>query len=191
MEAQAQAQALEGGFAQPPQQSAHAFRAIMEAMARPGRIEALGGATAPAPTSVAAATVLMTLCDADTPVWIAPSHDCDELRGWLAFHTGAPLSGPGECAFALGTWNALMPLAAYPVGTPEYPDRSATLIVEMPALSPEGATLRGPGVDGTASLWLPEAAPFRANHARYPLGLDFLFTAGDRIAALPRSTEVC
>ncbi len=35
---------LGGGFAQPPIQSAQAFRALLEAMARPGRIYSVDGA---------------------------------------------------------------------------------------------------------------------------------------------------
>ena len=91
--------------------------------------------------------------------------------------------------FAVGDWAALMPLAAYPVGTPEYPDRSATLIVESAELG-DGATLRGPGIQDTHSLNLPEIEAFQANQALFPLGLDFIFTCGDQLAALPRSTEV-
>lgn len=182
--------ALTGGFDSPPHQSARAFRAIMEAMARPGTIVALAGATPPAPLSPVAGAVLLVLCDGDTPLYLAGDADCDAVRAWVAFHTGAPLRGPSDCAFALGTWADLAPLSPYSVGTPEYPDRSATLIVEVTGLTAEGSTLRGPGIDGETALSLPDPAAFRANHALFPLGFDTLFTAGDRLAALPRSTEV-
>ncbi len=181
---------LEGGFCAPAIDAAHAFRAVMEAMARPGQIQKIAGATPPAPLSVAAGTVLLTLCDADTPVYLAGDADCETVRAWLAFHTGAPLTGPSHCAFAIGTWEALAPLAAYPVGTAEYPDRSATLIVEQTQLEATGATLKGPGIETTSALSLPETKPFQANHAAFPLGLDFIFSTGDQLAALPRSTEV-
>ena len=83
-----------------------------------------------------------------------------------------------------------MPLESYPSGTAEYPDRSATLIVESPELVPRGVTLRGPGIRAQAHLSLPETQAFRRNAARFPLGLDFLFTSGDRVAGLPRTTQV-
>jgi alpha-D-ribose 1-methylphosphonate 5-triphosphate synthase subunit PhnH len=185
-----QARTLSGGFAAPAIDSARAFRGVMEAMARPGTIREIGGAAPPAPLSVAAGAVLLTLCDADTPVHLAGAADCEAVRAWLAFHTGAPLSGPRECMFALGSWEALAPLSSYPVGTPEYPDRSATLIVERAELVAAGATLTGPGIRETATLSLPEPGAFRANRALFPLGLDFIFTAGTRVAALPRSTVV-
>jgi alpha-D-ribose 1-methylphosphonate 5-triphosphate synthase subunit PhnH len=181
---------LRGGFREPSVQSAHAFRAIMEAVARPGTLQRLPGAAPPAPLSPAAGAVVLTLCDGDTPLHLAGPADCEAVRAWVAFHTGAPIAGPGACAFALGTWDALLPLSAFPVGAPDYPDRAATLIVEMAMLEAEGATLRGPGIRETAALSLPETEAFRANAARFPLGLDFLFTCGERLAALPRTTVV-
>lgn len=186
----APASALEGGFSDPARVAAAAFRSVMEVMARPGVIQPITGAQAPAPCSVGAATVLLTLCDTETPVYLAGAHDTPEMRSWLAFHTGAPISGPADCMFALGEWDALMPIGAYPVGTAEYPDRSATLVVEMPALEQAGATLRGPGIKETAALNLPEQDAFVQNRKQFPLGVDFIFAAGAQIAALPRSTEV-
>ena len=185
-----QAKALSGGFREPAIQSAHAFRSVMEAMARPGTLLDITGAEPPAPLSPAAGSVLLTLCDAETPVYLAGAVDCSAVREWLAFHTGAPLAGPSNCMFAVGTWDALAPLSVYPVGTSDYPDRSATLIVECPKLHPSGATLTGPGIKDRAALSLPEVQAFQSNHALFPLGLDFIFTCGGRAAALPRTTEV-
>lgn len=185
-----QADTLTGGFAAPSHDAAHAFRSLLEAMARPGTDHRLSGVTPPAPLSVAAGAVVLTLCDADTPIHLAGAADCAGVRDWIAFHTGAPIAGPAQCLFALGTWAALAPLDAYRVGTPEYPDRSATLIVERTGSDRVEATLRGPGIRDTACLRLPEIAAFRANHAAYPLGLDFMFTSGDRVTALPRATAV-
>lgn len=185
-----QADTLGGGFATPAITSAHVFRNVMGAMARPGTIHTLAGAQPPAPLSPAAGAVLLTLCDADTPIYLAGDMACDAVRAWLAFHTGAPLAGPAQCMFAVGHWSALAPVSAYPIGSPDYPDRSATLIVECPDLVALGATLRGPGIQGQAALNLPDLAAFQANRALFPLGLDFIFTSGDRMAALPRSTTV-
>lgn len=182
---------MTGGFSDPSIQAAWGFRAAMNAMARPGDILAVQGAQAPAPVSEAAAVLLLVLCDPDTPVWLAPSHDSDALRRWVAFHTGAPIvAARGEAAFALGTWDSLAPLRDYRIGSAEYPDRSATLIVEMDDLRAGGAVLTGPGIKEVAGLNLPDVAAFRANRALFPLGLDFFFTCGDRLAALPRSTRV-
>lgn len=183
------AQVLGGGFADPAIQSAHAFRSVMEAMARPGKIHDITGAEPPAPLSKAAGAVLLTLCDTDTPVYLAGDADCDAVRAWLAFHTGAPVIGPSHAMFAVGTWSALTPLSAYPVGTSAYPDRSTTLIVEQDKLT-TGAVLTGPGIKDSTSLNLPEILAFQVNRSMFPLGLDFIFTCGDQLAALPRSTIV-
>jgi alpha-D-ribose 1-methylphosphonate 5-triphosphate synthase subunit PhnH len=185
-----QANTLSGGFADPAIGSAHAFRSVMEAMARPGTIQDIGGVTPPAPLSPAMGAVLLTLCDTETPVYLAGDLDCDAVQVWLSFHTGASLVGPAQCMFAVGNWDALGNLSIYPVGTSEYPDRSATLIVECPELSASGATLTGPGIKDQAALSLPEVEAFQSNRMLFPLGLDFIFTSGARLAALPRSTEV-
>ena len=181
---------LSGGFDAPPQQSALAFRQIMEAMARPGQIRDTSGATPPAPLSEAAATVILTLCDTETPLYLAGAHDTPDVRQWISFHCGAPFCGPSVCTFAIGTWEALAPLGAYPVGTPEYPDRSATLIVETDTLTRTGATLTGPGIREQITLSLPDRTAFQANATQFPLGLDFILTSGTTLAAVPRSTRV-
>lgn len=182
---------LEGGFTNAPIQNAEAFRALLEAMARPGTLQTVGGAAPPAPMSVAAGVALLVLADGTTPVFLAPSHDTPALRAWITFHIGAPLTPVPEAAqFALGTWAALHPVSRFSVGLPDYPDRSATLIVEMPALQAKGARLSGPGIKTTAQLSVPETQAFRDNRALFPLGFDCLLTAGCQIAGLPRSTHV-
>ena len=182
--------ALEGGFSDAPITAATAFRAAMDAMARPGEIRALEGAMPPPPVSVAAGTLLLTLCDPETPVALLGQTNTQQMRDWLTFHTGAPLVAAENAMFALGTWEALTPITRFAIGTPEYPDRSATLIVECETLSTEGARLTGPGIAEEAGLTLPDLAPFQQHRALFPLGLDFFFTAGSQVAALPRTTIV-
>lgn len=185
-----QADTLSGGFATPATDAARAFRAVMEAMARPGTRQTTTGAMPPSAISPAAGAVLLTLCDTDTPLYLAGPADCDALRSWIAFHTGAPLVGPEACTFALGPWEALLPLSTYSVGTSEYPDRSATLIIDHPAWQGRDAILHGPGIKDQTVFPLPDPPAFQTNSAMFPLCLDFMFTCGDQIAALPRSTRV-
>ncbi|MDF1715896.1 MAG: phosphonate C-P lyase system protein PhnH [Antarcticimicrobium sp.] len=182
--------AIAGGFSDPAIESARAFRAAMNVMARPGEIRDLDMARPPAPLSAAAGTLLLTLCDPETGVHLAGACDSAEMRGWLAFHTGAPVVSADRAGFAVGRWADLLPLDRFRIGTPEYPDRSATLIVELEALQQAGASLRGPGIKDSAALSLPDPAALAGNAMLYPLGLDFFFTCGGRIAALPRSTQI-
>lgn len=179
-----------GGFATPAIDAAHAFRAAMQAMARPGTRHDVTGATPPGGISAAAGALLLTLCDPETGIYLAADIDSKPLREWIAFHTGAPIVSAVQADFALGGWSALMPLSQFPIGTSEYPDRSATLIVEIEDLQGEGAILSGPGIQDVTPMVLPEIAGFQGNAALYPQGLDFFFTSGSEVTALPRSTRV-
>lgn len=180
---------LAGGFDDPARDAAHAFRAVLEAMARPGTIRRVAGGRAP-DLSAAAATVLLTLTDTTTPLHLAGGFATDDLGRWIAFHTGAPLVAAEDAVFALGAWDDLQPVTRFATGQPSYPDRSATLIVETAHLTAEGPRLTGPGIRDAARLSLPETAAFRANRALFPLGFDTILTCGDRLAALPRTTIV-
>lgn len=183
--------AMAGGLANPPRDAAIAFRAALDVMARPGTIAKITGGTPPAPLSPAAGTLLLVLCDPETKVYLSPARDTDAMRAWLRFHTGVPLVSAAEADFAIGPWVELA--AALPQmrkGVQDYPDRSVTLIVEMDHLSPKGARLTGPGIEDEAQLNLPDIAAFAANARSFPLGFDTFFTAGDDVAALPRSTRV-
>ncbi|ANT59453.1 carbon-phosphorus lyase subunit PhnH [Salipiger sp. CCB-MM3] len=184
-----QADVLTGGFADAPVEAARAFRAALDAMARPGRITQVSGAEAPG-LSTAAAVLLLTLCDRETPLYLAPGCDSEALKGWIAFHTGAPLVPAEEAMVALGAWDALQPLGRYRIGSAEYPDRSVTLIVECADLRADGMRLTGPGIETSARVSLPEVAAFERNNLLFPLGWDCFFTSSDKLAALPRTTKV-
>jgi alpha-D-ribose 1-methylphosphonate 5-triphosphate synthase subunit PhnH len=190
---------LEPGFDDPVRGSQAAFRAALDAMAHPGRIVALpgllGGAP-PAPLGVAAAAIALTLCDIDTPVWLDTA--ASSAAGYLAFHCGAPLAASlADARFAIiADAAALPPLDGFALGGDEYPERSATLMIEVADLADEsGVGLRGPGIRGEARLGL-SGLPARFWEERaalaglYPRGLDIVFTCGSRLAAMPRSTQV-
>ena len=184
------ATSMTGGFADAPVASARAFRAFLNAMARPGTIYTVDGAQPPAPLSVAAGVAILTLADGTTPMHLAGAADCKAVRDWITFHTGAPLVGAGDAVFALGTWADLAPVSRFAIGTDQYPDRAATLIVEVLTLAATGHRLTGPGIQTDALLSLPETAAFQTNHALFPLGFDTILTCGTQVAGLPRSIEV-
>lgn len=186
--------ALSGGFAQPVFEAQATFRLIMDAMAHPGNIATIpADVAAPGSLGVAQAALLLTLADADTPVLIpdAPS----ELVAWLAFHTGARLASvPEEAAFALVERGGALP-DGLPLGTQDYPDRSATLVIEVEAFG-RGETLHltGPGIKDRTELsvaGLPDGllALLADNRTLFPRGIDVLLTAGRDLVALPRSTR--
>lgn len=186
------------GFADLTLGAQAAFRQILEAMARPGRIADLSAAPLP-PEGLgrAAASVLLTLADRDTPLWADPSLPKPVLD-WLRFHTGARVTGDTtEAAFALIVAPDAMPiLDAFDSGDAKYPDRSATLIFDLPSLSGGRAlTLTGPGINAEAAI-APAGLPdgFWADRAAlaplYPAGLDLVLASGDALVCIPRTTRV-
>lgn len=191
---------IEGGFAEPVLDAQAAFRAVMDAMARPGTASTLAGkATPPAPLSATAATVALTLCDHDTPVWLDPAlKGSAAVTAWLGFHTGAPLaSTPAEAHFALVADTAtLIALENFAQGSQDYPDRSATLILQVDSLD-GGAPLRleGPGIETVATL-APTPMPrhfveqWRQNSGRFSRGVDLVLAAPGKLACLPRTTRI-
>ncbi len=185
-----QRESLAGAFANPPIDSANAFRRILDAMARPGMISQIAGATAPSPVSSATAATILTLCDASTRIYLAPSVDVSPVRDWIAFHTGAQCGPTDEADFAIGTWAELSDTGPFAVGTDQYPDRSVTWIVQMEKLKNAGAVLRGPGIKDSRQLNLPRSDFYRKNAALFPLGIDLIFTSRASIAAVPRTTRV-
>jgi alpha-D-ribose 1-methylphosphonate 5-triphosphate synthase subunit PhnH len=188
------------GFASPVFDSQRAFRAIMNATAYPGRIATVGGGLEPpSPLGPAAAAFLLTLADFETPVFLSASLAGNgALADFLRFHTGAKLgAAAGEAAFALvHLAHDALDLAAYAQGTPDYPDRATTVIALAEAISAEGGLVyAGPGIRGSANLaFAPCPADFpaqwTANRARFPLGIDLVLAAGDRLACLPRSLQI-
>jgi alpha-D-ribose 1-methylphosphonate 5-triphosphate synthase subunit PhnH len=184
---------IEVGFADPVLDSQHCFRAVLDAMARPGGIQRMPVVlTPPAPLNLAAAALLLTLADADTPVWL----DAPEAAEWLRFHAGCQIvAEPDQAQFGLAC-GAMPPLVVLDAGTEEDPHRAATLLVQVRALSAgQGWRLTGPGiehehrlcVDGLPADFL---AQWRANGARFPRGVDVLLCASDVVAALPRSVKI-
>lgn len=187
------------GFSDPTRESQQVFRKLLDAMARPGTIHDLSHAPDP-PSGLhrAAGAVALTLFDFETPVWLDPVLHTEAVEGWLQFHCGAPrVAEPRQAAFALvADLNAAPLLADFNAGDAKYPDRSTTLVIQLPSL--EGGprvTLTGPGIKSEATLALDGLRPgfwgeVQENHARFQFGVDLIFVAGDRLTALPRSTRI-
>lgn len=196
----AHASAVEGGFADPVFDAQAAFRAALDAFAAPGTVADLGRrAAAPAPLGPAAAALLLALADGDAPVWLPDPEGADaEAAAWLRFQAGAPVTAdPARAAFAaLPEGDDPVGWARFPRGTPDYPDRSATLILPVRDLDGGPAlALTGPGIEAErriAPLGLPDGfvAAMAANRDLFPLGFDLVLVSGSRLLALPRSTRI-
>jgi alpha-D-ribose 1-methylphosphonate 5-triphosphate synthase subunit PhnH len=177
-------------------ESQAAFRAVLDAMARPGRLaQFTAPAQPPASLGRAAAALALTLADMDTAVWLSPA--CAASADWLRFHCGAKLAAsPAAARFAFASAHDCPALASFDLGTPEYPDQSTTLILEVPSLAASGRlVLRGPGIETFETVdiaGLPSGFWGQRDmlHELFPRGLDIVFVAGDRALALPRTTRV-
>ena len=189
---------IAAGFVDPPHESQRVFRGVLEAFAHPGRIVTVADAPgAPGTLSRATAAFLLTLADRDTPLWLTPEFETPEVCDFVRFHTGAPIvEGRSEAVFAVLAHDQLLLFDNFAVGTDIYPDRSATLVIEVPVLGVGSArSWRGPGIDGQASVavaglddafWLD----WTANHSLFPCGVDVVFAAGSQLLALPRGIAV-
>ena len=191
---------VEGGLADPVFGAQSIFRALMEAFAEPGTVADFGPrVSAPPPLVPAAAAILAALADGDTPVWMAePQGPGEAAAQWLRFQTGAPITAdPAAAAFALlpagdepSSWSR------FPRGTPEFPDRSATLLLPVAAFT-GGAplVLSGPGIAAERAI-APSGLPagfveaWAENRAGFPLGVDLVLVCGTAALALPRSTRI-
>jgi alpha-D-ribose 1-methylphosphonate 5-triphosphate synthase subunit PhnH len=190
---------LEGGFAHPVLDAQAAFRAIMDALANPGTPRKLAKtAFAHGPLKAELASMVLTLTDADTPIWLGDSLRDAAVAAFIAFHTGAPVTDdPARATFALaGPGDPLPRLDQFNAGTQEYPDRSTTLVLAVPALSGgPGLTLRGPGIRdhihiGPSGLPSDFVAQWAASRELFPRGVDLLLVADGAVMGLPRSTRI-
>ncbi|MCA3422998.1 MAG: phosphonate C-P lyase system protein PhnH [Roseomonas sp.] len=185
---------LTPGFADPVLDAQASFRAILEAMSRPGRIQRIDARiTPPAPLCSAAGAALLSLADADTPLWLDAG---DAVAEWLRFHCGAPITPDIGAARFVVACGAAPSLDALDIGTDEDPQLGATLILQVAGLvAGDGWRLTGPGIQHEHRLRVLGApagfvAAWARNQAFFPRGVDMLLCAGDSIAALPRSVMI-
>ncbi|MBV8041040.1 phosphonate C-P lyase system protein PhnH [Pluralibacter sp.] len=192
---------LQTAFSLPVQDAQHSFRRLLKAMSEPGVIVSLHQLKYGwQPLCVATTSVLLTLADNDTPVWLSASVDNDIARQNLRFHTNAPLvEQPQQAVYAV-TDNTISAeqLNALSTGTAVAPETSATLIVQVASLS-GGRMLRLTGAGIADERMVAPQLPECLIHALterphpFPLGIDLILTCGERLLAIPRTThvEVC
>lgn len=194
------------GFADITAQSQAVFRCALNAMARPGSTTRLPAAHLPAsqpPGSRAAASVLLAVLDQDCTLWLSPTLQAGPAAAWLRFHTGCLITA--DCAAADFLWAAsfaeLPALAGLRQGSAEYPDQSATCVVDVAgwetvAAQDAGALqLRGPGIrDAVAlrvdGLGLDFVQQHHAMQLHAPCGVDLYCCANDALLGLPRSVHI-
>lgn len=190
---------LKPGFADPVFDAQAVFRAAMWATAYPGRIAPLDRAvSSPAPFDGATAALALTLVDFETPLWLDESAKKGSARAWVGFHCGSRVvATPDAARFAIAVETAALPrLANFCLGDAEYPDRTTTLIVQVPSFENGPQTIwRGPGIKESTAVHiggLPDAfwTDWNLNRELYPAGIDIFFTCGNALLSMPRTVEV-
>lgn len=189
---------IKPGFRDPVLDSQAVFRAVLDAMARPGKLQTVALLEdAPAPLAPATAAVCLALVDQDTPLWLAPDLRSQASETFLKFHCGCPIvDDRAKAAFAIASAGKLPSLDGFAIGDDAYPETSTTVIVQTGGLGTEGGlTLSGPGIKDThrlavtglrAGVWREWAE----NGVLFPCGIDLILVDGAALAALPRTTKV-
>jgi alpha-D-ribose 1-methylphosphonate 5-triphosphate synthase subunit PhnH len=182
------------GFADPVFESQATFRGCLAALATPGRLVSLGSGLN---VDGAAGALLLSLLDQDTRLWLSPGVADSRVAASLKFHTGCSLAAsPGEADFALVAGADELPLLdAFSAGSQEYPERSATVVIQVPAILDSGWRLTGPGIRGEVRLSVPALGAaflkqWERNGARFPRGVDLYLSCGERLCGLPRTTRI-
>lgn len=186
---------LLASFNHPVADAQRAFRRILKAMSEPGVMVSLPLAQGWGDLSPAATAVLLTLVDQESALWLDRRVDSDIVRSNLRFHTGVPIVDERDAPFALTHAAANPDPVSFAAGDNLSPEKSTTLIVEVPALN-GGLTLRlsGPGLRESRAIapQLPAAilTYLRERPHPFPQGVDLIFTCGEAMMALPRTTDV-
>jgi alpha-D-ribose 1-methylphosphonate 5-triphosphate synthase subunit PhnH len=185
------------GFDNPVLDQQAAFRSVMQALAEPGRIVAAGAlAGESSPLGPVVRAIALSLLDFEVKFHLAPSLTATEDD--LTFHTGSCRTNkPAEAEFAfVDLARDATDLASFAQGTPEYPDRSTTVIVKVESLvGGQPLMLAGPGITGMRELEIPGlpsdfVAQWAANAARSPLGVDLILATREAVLGLPRSSRI-
>ena len=189
---------MPAGLTDPAFDSQGIFRAVLNAFSHPGTVRTVHlKEHPPAPLMVGTAAFGLTLFDMSTPLWVDPTLESAGARDYLGFHTGcAWAKDAGSAAFViLDAMAGVSDFSGFSQGTLEYPDRSATLICQVDGLSGgEGTRLTGPGIEVENRLAVHGVASsfwdaLERNRRAFPLGVDVVLIAKNRIACLPRTTK--
>jgi alpha-D-ribose 1-methylphosphonate 5-triphosphate synthase subunit PhnH len=185
------------------------FRALLDAMSRPGTISQvprIAYTAVPRGFCAPAMSILKTLCDHRVSFSVAGAQVNPEWIRYLEVNLAAPHATVESADYVLFDGAAYdAGFAKLRLGSPEYPESSATALLFISRLSQdpyesEGPAcdleFSGPGVKGTVRLSVTGLDPAYAverekvNRA-FPLGIDILLVDPEgRVAGVPRTSSV-
>ncbi|MEM1254732.1 MAG: phosphonate C-P lyase system protein PhnH [Cyanobacteria bacterium P01_H01_bin.21] len=184
------------GFTDTVHDAQRTFRALLDALARPGIFQSTVSLTSPTGLEPSCAAACLTLLDLETVVWLQPGLS-EDVRSWLVFHTGCRFThSPQAADFAL-IWDVTTApaLADFSWGTAEYPEASTSLLIQLAGLSVgKSVVLQGPGILHQIEVSLPLRSEFwqqwQTMTLEYPLGLDCWCFAQNQVMGLPRTAKL-
>lgn len=169
------------------------FLHLLAAQCAPG--QAVGPLRRPAlladPALDGAAALLMALSDVGTSV-AAADEEASSVVAAVAPHTGAPTAELSDADFVVVVDDVARAVVVARRGTATQPETSATVVVVDRGDDLSAVTLSGPGVRDRVPADLPaclvrlRSGP-RSGDRR---GVDVFIVRGDRVLALPRTTQV-
>jgi len=184
------------------------FRSLLDSLSRPGTINDLSPVLCTPPDGLYTATALVAFALMNADVSFHLVNMPEAVAAYLTANTNAKAAPIEAAAFVIANGHeSPEAIEGASCGTLAYPDTSATLILQVKALSQAALagctklTLQGPGIDGRAEVF---AGPLnvdlllvlQARNAEYPLGIDTILTADrrgsgrPRVLGLPRTTKV-
>jgi alpha-D-ribose 1-methylphosphonate 5-triphosphate synthase subunit PhnH len=165
------------------------FRALCDAMSRPGTVRAV-------PVEPADYAVLATLVDHEVTTHTDDEAIIDAFASQGRLTAAAPDTADVVHARGVPSWD----VRDCERGSLLEPSEGATVVYRVGLLddAPESGgtavTVTGPGVDGERrfAVGLPadELAAIATAQSEYPRGVDVVFAAESAVAALPRSVEL-
>lgn len=180
------------------------YRLLLDAMARPGKVNRLPVLQLAPPAGFHQTSVLVALAllNADT-CFSSVGHPLP-VSEYLLLNTAARPVATSEADFVFvqGRQVVAEDLSNLKAGSLSYPEESATLIVDVDEIGSEPVPdalvleLSGPGVDGRRKVYMRGLDPavlrtLEEQNLEFPLGIDAIFTdAEQRFFCIPRTSRM-
>ncbi len=173
--------------------SLNIFRVLMDSMARPGKILTLPG-------SGTILSVCSALLDHEVKFSVIGEETHENLIRDIYENSKSEYTRSDLADYVIVTGGSSSGgIKSLNRGTPEFPDRGATILYLAEELGYDGGckiSLEGPGISGKIELTIKGIDPLdiddiRELNSEFPLGVDLFFIdRKSRVAALPRSSKI-
>lgn len=180
------------------------YRALLNALSRPGEVKdfpAEGDDSLPAVGDLYASTWRTILCLADAEVTVHLAVDDEETEKEIQYLTRCHMADASHADYIVIPYDADETLIESlwreaKQGTLVDPDRSATILLELPEETERSTSLvwSGPGIQAKNEVTLPWSAAWldarKEVVSEFPLGVDCFLLARGAVIGLPRTTKV-